>query len=308
MLSIVKDNSTTMVNCHNRVVLNMCARYIRALLVIGLYAVGNLAHAQEYDGRVRVTLKNGTVYDAFVGKIDIQGKVGLVLTDGTIRVWPMDSVHEILRPEWYSPHSLSDSSDIAPLLLTTDSKRKVFRKPEKHSTFYRIVLNPSYRTFGFGSTVGYRFGKGHELGAGFLFDFIGRSVSFLPSRHNGRQNQIEGFSIPLFVQYGGQLRGNRVLPVYQMELGYAFNAALLSDHVFRPQGPGGYHVAASAGIRILSPNRYNLTLGLRASVRGYEMKFREYTIDPDKGILRMEDNLRQFGALFLGISITHSFN
>ncbi|MCF8258538.1 MAG: hypothetical protein K9J06_13360 [Flavobacteriales bacterium] len=172
----------------------------------------------------------------------------------------------------------------------------------------QLNLNFGYQSFSIGAVNGYRFNNWHQLGLGFLLDLTKRSVTLIPDRHNGRQDQIEGFNIPVFVQYGGQLPGKSVLPYYNVEVGYAFNVAQFSDHVFRPMGMGGYHAATSLGVRFLTPFRYSMVLAFRAGLRGYEMQFREYTIDPDKGILIMNDNIRQFSALFLGISLIHSFN
>jgi hypothetical protein len=132
-------------------------------------------------------------------------------------------------------------------------------------------------------------------------------VGFVPSRHNGRRGYQAGVYFPLFAQIGGHVPKLKAAPFYDLELGYAFRAAAFDEETpWHPVGLGGYHLAATVGVRIFTRNRYNLSLGLRMAFRGMEMTFQEYGHDYDTGLLTLERNVRNVSSMFLGLSIMHT--
>ena len=288
----------------------MRAMYKGLSLLLVLLLHGWTASAQVRNKPDLVVMTDGQGITGLVVDVDLKDKLTLILPDATLIELPIDSVSQVIRA---ARATMSDDPLRTAWLeaqrghSSNGSGKREKQQQADRAYLAQLNINFTYLSFSLGTVHGYRFNNWHQLGLGFLLDMTNRSVSFIPDRHNGRQDQIEGFNIPVFVQYGGQLPGRSVLPYYNVEAGYAFNVAQFSNHVFRPLGMGGYHLATSVGFRFLSPNRYSMVLAMRVGLRGYEMQFREYTTDPDKGILVMHDNIRHFSALFLGISIIHSF-
>jgi len=267
-----------------------------------LSVVSFTAGAQELNAIARMVLKDGTEHRGYLIDIDLSGDVWMIRPDGVVLRIPVADVKRIVRSEG---RAAANDSTSAPIFSSPVPRESYQPKDGKY--ILQLHINPTYLGLGMGTVHGYRFNHWHQLGIGFLIDLNSTSVSFLPARHNGRQDNAGGLYFPLFVHYAGEMPNKRIRPYYSIEAGYAFNAGYFSKYSPKPSGPGGYHLASSFGLRFLTTRRYNLALAFRMSFRGLEMTFREYRIDPDRGTLIMEDNTRSLTALFLGFSIIHSF-
>jgi hypothetical protein len=203
-----------------------------------------LAHGWNAFSQVRnkpdlVVMTDGRAITGLVVSVDLKDKLTIILPDATVIDLPIDSVSQVIR----AARAKMPNDPLGTVWLeaqsghsSNGSGKREKRQQADRAYLAQLNLNFTYLSFSLGTVHGYRFNNWHQLGLGFLLDLTNRSVSFIPNRHNGRQDQIGGFDIPVFVQYGGQLPGRSVLPYYNVEAGYAFNVAQLSNHVFRPLG------------------------------------------------------------------------
>jgi hypothetical protein len=263
-------------------------------------------YAQRTDRQDCIIMKDSTQYHGKIVEFDLFDYVSMRRDNGKwIRV-SMTDVARIIRQEVKLPResqaidTFIQSKKFAPIRYNA-------YEPEPKGYFFQLRFNMEYAQFGIHAVNGYRFSNWHQLGFGVGYDNSVTSVSFIPSRHNGRQHQIGGMYVPLYLHYGGDKFIQNTILFYHAELGYAFNPLHYTNNWSSPLGLGGVHAATVIGVGFRTHKIYNFRIGFRVSIRPTEFRFREYTMDVDKGILQLNDTERTVTSLFLGISFIHYF-
>lgn len=262
-----------------------------------------MAAVAQDRGPWLVVLKDSTRIQGTVAEVDLKGLVTIVRANGAIEYVAASG---IARMERIDRQSLPKEE--RQRLQRSKKRSLVWDEPPKRGLTTHVLTDIGYGQVAIGAAVGYRFSPWAQLRGGFLCDLTLTSVTFMPTRHNGRQMKQSGVYFPVFAQFGGHRPGRMITPFYDLEVGYAFRAHYFtSEPDFHPVGTGGYHVAATVGARFIQHLRYNFSIGLRVSLRGMDITFREFGHDYDKGLLTIEDHVRTVSALYIGLGMIHSF-
>jgi hypothetical protein len=276
------------------------------IVLLGFMVCATALFAQHTERFDRIIMKDGGEYQGTITEFDLFGTTSMRLDDGRLIRVDMTDVERIVRRE---EEVLNRSHNIDKFTAERIFMPEKFYPHERQpmAYFFQLQLTLEYGQFGFHFVNGYRISSWHQLGLGFGFDNTRSSVTFIPSHHNARQDQIAGIYLPLFLQYGGDIpTGNNFL-FYNVELGYAFNLLHYEENKSSPLGLGGLHAATVVGIKFRTKRKYTFDLGFRMGFRPNEIMFREYTFDRDNGLLQLHDTQKTVTSLFLGVSIIHSF-
>lgn len=275
---------------------------IAIMLMVSIQVV----FAQRTDRHDLIIMKDSSQYYGKIVEFDLFDFVSMRLGNGKwIRVSTTD-VNCIIRKEVELPRESKAIDNFIQSKKFNPISFNVY-EPDLRGYFFQLRINMEYAQFGIHVANGYRFSNWHQLGVGLGYDNSVKSVSFIPTRHNGRQHQIGGMYIPLYLQYGGDKYIQNAILFYQAEIGYAFNPLHYVNNWSSPLGLGGVHAATVVGVGLRTRHHCNFRIGFRVSIRPTEFRFREYTMDVDKGILQLNDTQRTVTSLFLGISFIHYF-
>lgn len=275
-------------------------------VLLGFMVCATALFAQHTERFDRIIMKDGGEYQGTITEFDLFGSTSMRLDDGRLIRVDMTDVERIVRKEEAVLKKSGNIDKVTAERIFYQEKYIPYERQPK-GYFFQLQLTLEYAQFGFHFVNGYRISSWHQLGLGFGFDNTLTSVTFIPSHHNTRQNQIAGIYFPLFLQYGGDIPMGKNYFFYNLELGYAFNLTHYEKNKSSPLGLGGLHAATVVGIKFRSKNRYSFDLGFRMGFRPNEIMFREYTFDPDNGLLQLHDTQKTVTSLFLGVSIIHSF-
>ncbi|MCF8278331.1 MAG: hypothetical protein K9J17_16505 [Flavobacteriales bacterium] len=278
--------------------MNLQLKILLFLLASLLWTHGLFAQAESLTDHI--LMKDSSEYRGRIVEFNLHENVIIRLINGQKLTIPMTDVDRIDRQD-------SDLFRKTRREKVPRDRKRILYEPKQRAYFGQLQKNLEFAQFGLQTVHGYRLSNWHQLGIGFGFNFTATSLTFIPSTHNSRQNQIEGIYTPLFLHYGGNLPSGGVVPFYALELGYAFRLLPNIEKMNNPLGLGGVHAATVFGVRLRTRSRYNFRLGLRLSFRSADFIFREYSIDPDKGIVLLDVRKRTVASMFIGLSFIHSF-